>query len=309
MGNTFYFEWEVTFQAWLQAILPSSLMTVISQFSLFGETMLMIAVLGLFYWCLDKETGKKIGLNIILVSIWGPMLKNIILRRRPYFDNDSIQIYRPVEPDRDLYSVYAQGYSFPSGHSSGSAVLYGSMARYLHKRWLTVLAFLLPFLVGFSRVAVGAHYVTDVLGGWALGAAVIFLVPWIRSRFTNRTVFFAVVLLVTVPGFFFCDTSDYFTSMGMLFGYMLAIPFEERFVRFEGTRSLPRIILRVLGGGILYIVLNYALKAPFRSEFLESELYAASLVRCGRYTIIIFLLLAIYPILFRYTARLKAGKK
>ncbi len=308
-GNTFFFTWETALQIWLQAHLSPAMMSIVSQFSLFGETMLMVAILGLFYWCLDKEAGRRIGLSVILATIWCPMVKNVFCRRRPYFDHDAINIYRVVEPDADIYDVFAQGYSFPSGHSACSAANFGTIGREIKKPVTTVLAFLLPFLVGFSRVAVGAHYVTDVLAGWLLGAAAVFLIPALRKLLPNRAAFFGVLLLLTVPGMFYCRTSDYFTSMGMMFGFILSIPFEEKYVQFSGTRNPLHIFLRILGGALLYFGLNVVLKAPFSAEFLDSGSFLSCLVRCGRYALIIFALLAIYPMSFKLAEKAKAQNK
>ena len=306
-GNRFFLDWEISLMEWLQAHISAGGISLLSQLSMFGEELLMIVIMGFFYWCYDKEFGKFIGLNFLAVNVWNPMIKNVALRLRPYFCSDRIDLLRLIDTKADKFDVAAQGYSFPSGHSSGAAAVYGSAALCLKKKWMTVLAFLLPLLVGISRVVVGAHFPTDVLVGWALGALVIFLLPWLKKKIGNRWVFSGVLILSALPGFFYCTSSDYFTAFGMLVGFVLAEPFEEKYVRFENTRSPIRAVLRIAGGGAVYFGLNTLLKLPFPMELLDAGNLAAHLIRSGRYAAVIFAVIAVYPMLFRLTA--KIGKK
>ncbi|MDQ2920916.1 MAG: phosphatase PAP2 family protein [Acidobacteriota bacterium] len=108
-------------------------------------------------------------LAALLLSVFGGMMLNVLLkyafhRARPHFDDPILTL---------------TSYSFPSGHTMMATVLYGVVAAYLIAktpdwRWraiVIVLASFLITLVAFSRVYVGAHYLSDVLGAIAEGLA------------------------------------------------------------------------------------------------------------------------------------------
>lgn len=97
---------------------------------------------------------------------------------------------RPVLPEP---FAFASGTSFPSGHAMGSLVCYGALL-------LVVLPFLPPRLqrlarwltgaivlaVGTSRVVLGVHYPSDVLGGWLLGAGWLLLTVMLFARWRKK---------------------------------------------------------------------------------------------------------------------------
>ena len=305
-GNTFFFPFEVSLMEWLQAHLGSSAISVISFLSAFGEELFMILVLGFLYWGLNKRMGKTVGLTVLMGTVWNPMIKNIALRRRPYMDHESIKILRVVEPGADPMNIAAQGYSFPSGHSTSAMGLIGALALQLKKKWAVALAVIVPLLVGFSRVTVGAHYPTDVLCGWALALLAVFLVPWLQEKIKNQWLLYGLLLVTALPGVFYCKSADYYSGLGLLLGFILGTAAEEKFVRFENTKSILRCVLRVLGGGAVFFALNTLLKLPFSKEFLDSGSAAALWVRCARYAIVAFVDFAVYPLLFKYTARIGA---
>lgn len=82
---------------------------------------------------------------------------------------------RPVLPDP---VAHASGQSFPSGHAQAALVGYGILLlvflpvlRGVWRRVAVVVAVLMVLAIGFSRVALGVHYASDVLAGYVLGAA------------------------------------------------------------------------------------------------------------------------------------------
>lgn len=258
-----------------------------------------VAVLGFLYWCWEKEFGKYVGLNVLVGITLNPMIKNIFIRRRPYFDNPGIKCLKPVEKGADIYDISAQGYSFPSGHSANAVTLYTSLGRYKKNKILMIIGVILPLLVGISRFCVGVHYPTDVLCGWALGLIIVFLIPALQRAVKNRWVFYGLLVLITVPGWFYCRSADYYTGFGILIGFIFAVEFEARFVKFENTRNILRCILRVVLGIGVYFGLNTLAKLPFKKEFLDAASMASYAVRAVRYCVIIFVTMGVYPMLFR----------
>jgi undecaprenyl-diphosphatase len=103
-----------------------------------------------------------------------------------------------VRPRPDLVprAAYASGASFPSGHSMLSAVTYLTLGALLArsrvrkrlKAYCFLLAALLTFMIGVTRVYLGVHWPTDVLGGWTAGAVWALLcwlaAKWLQSRRT-----------------------------------------------------------------------------------------------------------------------------
>jgi len=83
-----------------------------------------------------------------------------------------------LRPDPAFADMQVPGLSFPSGHATISAIVFltvGALIASTRQRWeertfILCAAALLAVLVGISRVALGVHWATDVVGGWAFGA-------------------------------------------------------------------------------------------------------------------------------------------
>ena len=298
----FCFGWEISLMEWLQSVFSSDLaVKIFSIFSACGEELACIAVLGLFYWGFNKEIGKYLGLNLAMGNVWNPMIKNVVLRIRPYFSHNSIKVLKPVDAKAPLRDIAAQGYSFPSGHSTNSVITYGGLAVKSKKTEWKILLWIMPLLIGISRFVVGVHYPTDVLGGWVLGLIIISVVPLLQKKIKNEFVFFGILLLSGLPGFFYCTSNDFYSGYGILLGAVASFLFEERFVKFDNTKNVLRALLRTAIGGALFMGINTALKIPFSSSFLSSGTTLAHIVRTLRYGITIFCVCGLYPMTFKFT--------
>lgn len=103
-------------------------------------------------------------------------------------------IFHRVRPDT-IYTAHMKihSYSFPSGHAYGSTVFYGLLAylafRLLPKPWrliTPVVLLVLIFLIGISRIFLGAHFPSDVIAGWLLGGlTLIVIIKFIRPTYED----------------------------------------------------------------------------------------------------------------------------
>lgn len=110
----------------------------------------------------------SMGLCFLLCNI---LLKNLVARTRPY----------EVIPDLTTLIPHPTDYSFPSGHTSASfacaLVLFGMLPK---KYGVPILC--LAVLIALSRLYVGVHYPSDVLGGLLVAVGVSTFVLWLWNR-------------------------------------------------------------------------------------------------------------------------------
>ncbi|MBA4383338.1 MAG: hypothetical protein C0410_01240 [Anaerolinea sp.] len=118
------------------------------------------------FWLAKKKDWNR--LMFLFSVVGGSAILNLILK-------NIFQRARPVFAQAFLVDT---GYSFPSGHAMISIAFYGAIAYLLfsmlkskrNKTLIVVGALIMTVLIGFSRLYLGVHFLTDVLAGWAAGA-------------------------------------------------------------------------------------------------------------------------------------------
>ncbi len=289
-------EWEVRLIEWLQNISGGFSLSVEKALSFIGSEKGLMIVIFIVMFCWKKETGQKLALIIAATNGWLSMVKAVVLRPRPYMEYpDRVEARALVKSDAAAEDIAAQGYSFPSMHSASVPALYIPLAQEAKKKWLWIVAVALTLFVGLSRVAVGMHYPTDVLAGWAFGFVIIGIFALLEKYIRNELLRYLIILVSMLPGLCYVRTQDYFSSLGAFIGVVAAIPFERKYVGYKNTQNKWAIILRIVGAFAVYLVLNTLLKLPFDKQFLDGASLGAFLVRTIRYAVVMFVIVGVYP--------------
>lgn len=156
---------------WLQRFSPA-LDGLMSGITLLGEAAGIVLVLTLLYWGLDRRLAVRLLLLFALSLFINTWAKQLVMQPRPYeFDPRVLQLDS------------AGGGGLPSGHTQSAVVIWGFLALWVRKRWTTILAVAAMVLVPLSRLYLGMHFPTDLLGGYLLGG----LLLWAFYRLEPRT--------------------------------------------------------------------------------------------------------------------------
>ncbi len=142
-------------------------MTAVKAVTLLGSGGVLWTVIGAAAVVLALRKRWRLAIYLLVTGagalVLDPVLKSLVGRARPV-------VAHPI--------AHGNGASFPSGHSLGSIVCYGAVLLVFlpaaRGRWrpvfITAIVALVA-LIGISRVLLGVHYLSDVLGAWALGIA------------------------------------------------------------------------------------------------------------------------------------------
>lgn len=136
--------------------------------TLCANTIPIICIVIILLLIVKDKYRYVLGITTITTLLSNQLIKHIIMRPRP----DHLRL------------IKQNGYSYPSGHSMISIAVYGFLIYYVYhkvknkvlKIALIILLSLLIILIGISRIYVGVHYPSDVLGGYTLSLLIIIVV-------------------------------------------------------------------------------------------------------------------------------------
>ncbi len=286
---------------WLQANYPQ-LEGFFLLISSLGSLEFYLAALPLIYWTIDKRLGKLLGVVLFISLGINTIFKQAFHGPRPFW----------LDPTVGLLET--EGYGIPSGHTQNSTALFLLVAGYIRKGWAWFLVFLLILLMGLSRIYLGDHFISDVMGGFLLGFIILLgIFFWRRYYATSfskrilgqRLLFFILITLILVlfyaavvlllggpdltvswseyiPEAELTSKTDMATAIGALFGFSFGIALESSRVRFRADGPLSKRIARYTLGIIVTVIIWRGLGTIFP----ENPLWLAIPLRILRYALV-----------------------
>jgi membrane-associated phospholipid phosphatase len=277
-------------------------------FSFLGTENFFLLLLPVLYWCVDANLGLRVGVILLFSGAVNETLKIALHGPRPYWVSSHVKALSSES-----------SFGIPSGHSQNSASVLGMMASYIGKTWTWVVAVVVIFLIGFSRLYLGVHFGGDVLSGWLIGAFILFLVlrlwdsvgNWLaeKSLVQQAALAFAFSLAMILLGAFFVrglrgyslpaewianaarasdvlpdpvELSRVITSAAALFGLTVGAAWMRQMGGFQASGPMEKRALRYLVGLVGVAIFWYGLGEIFPRE----EALLSYILRFIRYTLV-----------------------
>ncbi len=269
-----------------------------------GESAVTFTLLAGVYWCLDKQIGQYMGMNVALACTANQFLKPLFHVERPWVRDERIH---PVE----AALAGAGGYSFPSGHTARAVAVWGAAGngawRGRSRRGLGALCWLVTAGVLFSRNYLGVHTPQDVAVSLLLGLAILWVTGKALSLSESKP---GAAIWISGLGCLLCFLPmlrvGCLSNAGAGFGFFLGWLLEQKAIRFETTGpAASRLMKFGVGTGLLFVIMKGL--SPALGLFMESK-YAGFFTSFA----VVFYIMAIYPLLWKgweICALSQAGRK
>ena len=255
----------------IQELLPDWMALGVGLLTQLGDAWFLVLLLAVLYWSMPSSQDDVLLVMVMYVAGLG-------LYRSLKF---VFELPRPEEPlldpelvpwlIRPLYeaTAFASSYGFPSGHATASTIVYGGLAAVLtvatkRRRYLS--AAVLVAVVGLSRVALGVHFVVDIVVGTALGGLVVVLtVRGLRSVTDRVSVVLAAAIGTT--GFYLFESGADLEAvlaagiaLGLFGGWQLVVLARAVVTRRRPSRALAPLVFRGRLAAVSFLPLLAALE-------------------------------------------------
>jgi len=259
-------DWGIMIILWLQQFSPALDLPFKGLSALGAEDFLML-LLPLVLWCLDRRNGVRLSILFLVSTILGAYAKVVFNQPRPFEMDSRVKALEQLT-DR----------GFPSLHTQNAVVVWGFLAATFRRKWLWVLAAALVILIPLSRLYLGVHFPTDLLGGYVFGVVLLALALWLMPLAEGWLVkidvwwqvglagLVTVVLLLIFPYHY----SDSITAVALFGSSGVGFAIERRWVRFESGGLAWKQAARFLLGMLVLLGLRFGLSAAFNG--LQPEL-------------------------------------
>lgn len=245
--------WQVSVLEFIQQFKHPILDAFFLMITISAEEVFFIVLAAWFLWCYNKRLAYRVGFAFLTSTIFNPALKSVLAIERP-IGLESLESMR-VET--------AEGYAFPSGHTQAATSFWLGLWLYFRKVWIGVFCAVMIILVALSRMYLGVHWLTDVLGGIFFGVLWVLLInalfDWSEARGQSRWLWLAV-LPFAVPFLMYPDNAPLAVSLGAAIGFLAGYQVEQRWIQAEVHGSLWLKLARMVLGLAVLLLLKDGLK-------------------------------------------------
>ncbi len=230
--------------------------------TMLGEEAFFIVIIAVMFWCINKKFAYRLGFILISSMVLNGCIKETLKVPRVF----------GTEGIRTLRVKTATGYSFPSGHTQGTASFWISVMSNTSTKWNYIFGIIIIVLVGFSRIYLGVHRPVDIIG------AIVISIIWVYIGnkifdFVEQGGKKSVLLILIIPmiiGLLVFKGHDYYVSVGTVVGFFLGYIVESNYINFNEKSSLLGNVFKLVLGISVILLIKVALK-KILPEYLISD--------------------------------------
>ncbi|MBL7184661.1 MAG: phosphatase PAP2 family protein [Anaerolineae bacterium] len=267
-------DWGINVILWFQQFSPT-LDLPFKVLTFMGEEEFFLLLLPLVYWCLDRRFGARLAILFLFSAYLNAAAKVLAGQPRPFAYD--VRVRQLAE---------AVGGGLPSGHTQNAVAVWGYLAATFQRTWLWVVAGLLMVLIPLSRIYLGVHFPTDLLGGYLIGVTLLLLYLWLEPAteawFRKKSLAWQLGVALAAPLLLMLLllTEDSVTTGAVLMGMGIGFVLERHWVGFESGGVWWKQVLRLLLG----VAVLFGLWMGLRLAFASAE--PALLFRFVRYGLV-----------------------